>query len=141
MARLARLHATAPPQAGGFIAGRWGEKWLQAKHPTEREGVGPGALSAVGPRSEGRLERRSGQASTTALRGQLQEGTRARGGKCSSESSGREMEGSDGSKSEGAGDGPLQPPAGPLLWEHTEPNEFDSLLSSINHAMQNISPF
>lgn len=28
----------------------------------------------------------------------------------------------------------------PLLWEHTEPNEFDSLLSSINHAMQNISP-
>lgn len=38
-------------------------------------------------------------------------------------------------------DGPLQPPAGPLLWEHTEPNEFDSLLSSINHAMQNISPF
>lgn len=28
----------------------------------------------------------------------------------------------------------------PLHWEHTEPNEFDSLLSSINHAMQNISP-
>lgn len=53
----------------------------------------------------------------------------------------RGMEGSDGSKSEGAGDGPPQPPAGPLLWEHTGPNEFDSLLSSINHAMQNISPF
>lgn len=96
MARLARLHATAPPQAGGFIGGWWGEKWLQAKHPAEREGVGSGAPLAVGPVSEGRPARRSGQASTTALRGQLQEGTRAKEGKCSSSSSGGEMEGSDG---------------------------------------------
>lgn len=121
-----------------FYRGWRGEKWLQAKRPTEREGVGSEALLAVGPTSEGRPERGSGQASTTALQGQLQEGARAQGKKCSS---GRGMEGSGGSKREGAGDGPLQPPAGPLLWEHTEPNEFDSLLSSINHAMQNISPF
>lgn len=36
--------------------------------------------------------------------------------------------------------GPATAASRPLLWEHTEPNEFDSLLSSINHAMQNISP-
>lgn len=54
-----------------------------------------------------------------SLAGQLEERARVHNEtethteKRSSDSGGREMEGSGGSKSEGAGDGPLQPPAGP----------------------------
>lgn len=41
---------------------------------------GSGGLSAVGPVSGGRPERRSAHASTTALRGQLQKGSSVAGG-------------------------------------------------------------
>lgn len=80
----ARLYAMAPPSGWGFSRGWWAKKkkWLQAKHPTEREaGWLRGLLSGWAPTSEGRPEGRSGQASTTALQGQLQEGAHAQGGK------------------------------------------------------------
>lgn len=79
----ARLYAMAPPSSWGFSRGWWAKKkWLQAKHPTEREaGWLRGLLSGWASTSEGRPEGRSGQASTTALQGQLQEGAHAQGGK------------------------------------------------------------
>lgn len=77
-----------------------------------------GTLLVIGPVSEG-PERRSGQASETAsqvsCRRELVGTARQKHTQKNAPVTlgGREMEGSGGSKSEGAGDGPLQPPAGP----------------------------
>lgn len=123
VASHARLYATAPPQVEAIIGGGGGRVAAsQTSHWERRDWLwGPHERAA----RSGVQDKRAPQPCRVSCRK-----------KCSSGSSGRWMEGS-----EGAGDGRLQPPAGPLLWEHAEPNEFDSLLSSINHAMQNISPF
>ncbi|KAI9530210.1 hypothetical protein NQZ68_004227 [Dissostichus eleginoides] len=81
---------------------------------------GSGPLLVIGPVSEG-AERRSGQGSTTRLAGQPEERARVHNEtethlqtqtNAPATLEGGEG-GSGGSKSEGAGDGPLQPPAGP----------------------------
>ena len=154
MGTLTRLHATAAlaPQVwglrgGGRLRSGWKPASCWQSTIVWRAAVGFGTLLVIGPVSEG-AGRRSGQASTTASRVSCESELVCTMRQKHTHTHRKTLrwlwrEGNGGEwwlKERGSRGRPATAASRPLLWEHTQPNEFDSLLSSINHAMQNISP-